>query len=313
FKKVSKAQQFEEDDFVEDSFEDDVDAAQEFTPSSSTSSSSSPHSSDRATRYAKFLAVAQKTLRQPDHHLATHIPSQRILVNLAQQSSVEDLPETLDVLAKWRARGLGPVGEKATTFLLKRLAQRAEEDGGVKAVEVISDRTKYGVDVPEDLKALYPLFQRLSRPQTAPEPAAAVTEPAEGEETAAAAPSETPSSSPAPASSSNVDLIFSLYNTALLHHPTSASRDPLLLLSTLTAAARAGKLSSPRVSALVSATQKTGEDALVEQTRQMGKKGRDLVRMRSRVVAQKMREEKHLEVEWFAHLAESLHGVAAAK
>ncbi|GAA5831978.1 hypothetical protein JCM11251_002770 [Rhodosporidiobolus azoricus] len=308
-KKGGKKQAEAFDEFEEDNFEDDVDAELEASAATPIKTGAS-----RSERFDKYRAVVQKTLATPDHTLKTTIPSQRELANLVAQASVEELPEALELLARWRAKGLAPLSDKTVTLLAQRLAQVVEEDGGVKGVEVFADRTTYGVDLPSDLKGLYPLFAKLSRPQSAarsPAPAAEAAEPVEAAEEAT--PSETPSPAAGSSSSSPSSLSFvsKLYDTALLHQPTQTSTDALILLTTLSAFSRAGDFSSPLATQLVSQIQKTGEEALVQQARDVGRKWRYIVRMRSRVVAEAMREKAHPEVEWFSHLAESLHGVAA--
>ncbi|GAA5886320.1 hypothetical protein JCM6882_001602 [Rhodosporidiobolus microsporus] len=303
-KKAGKQQAQEFEEFEEDNFEDDVDAELEASAGTPIQTGAS-----RSERFDKFRAVVQKTLAQPDHKLTTKVPSQRELANLFGQAAVDDLPEALELLARWRAKGLAPMSEKTVRLLAQRLSQVAELDGGAKGVEVFADRTTYGVDLPADLKGLYPLFAKLSRPQPAPSAAPAAAEPVEGSEEAAV---ETPAAeTPASSSPSASSLLFKLYDTAALHQSSATSSDALILLTTLSAAARSGDLSTPRAAALVAQIQKAGEDALVQQTKRIGGKWRDVVRMRSRVVAQAMREQGHDEVEWFSHLAESIHGVAA--
>ncbi|GAA6040847.1 hypothetical protein JCM8097_007745 [Rhodosporidiobolus ruineniae] len=297
-KKASKkaAASFE-DEFEEDLIEDDGIEdlpSQEATPSA-------PAGSRRAERYAAALAAVQSTLRQSDHTLATQPPSQRQLLQLLQQASAgAELDQALQLVQRWRARGLDALKEKTVVALARQLNKTVEADGGKTAVEVFADRTRYGADVPRDLKSLYGLFSKLSRPE--PEPAAAI----QGAEDAAE------STAPSSSASSSADLIYSLYNTALLHRPLQVAHDPLVLLTTLSALARAGKLSSSRSEEVIARIQKTGEEVLVQRTREaLGSKARDVVRMRSRVVALKMKEEGHAEEDFFSHLAESIHGVAA--
>lgn len=221
-------------------------------------------------------------------------------------------------MAKWRTRGLEPLSPKNVALLARRLGDAAKEDGGAQGVEVLTNRTKFGVDLPTDLAPLYPLFASLSGPQPSSStsssaiPVEGATEPAEAAEQEALTSADSPSSSVPSASPSAVDRAFNLYSTVLLHQP-SASSNVVLLLSTLAAAARAGEVSRPRVAELISAAQAAGEDALVQQTQTLPRKWRDLVRMRSRAVALALREKEGEESEFFAHLFERLQLAEAQK
>ncbi|GAA5968448.1 hypothetical protein JCM11641_007641 [Rhodosporidiobolus odoratus] len=285
-KKQSKNQAVQDfaEEFEEDEFDDD-----EVPPPSSNPSSTA---NTRSERYDTYLAAVRSTLKQSQHYHKTHHPSQREIIRLVQQSSTETLPEVLEVVAKWRARGLQPISAKTAAVLARRLGEAAEQDGGKTGVEVLANRTKYGVDIPEDLQPLYGLLAKISRPQALE----AVTEaPVVEESEEGAAPSG--DSSVSSSSPSTADLAYSLYTTALLHQPRAATSDSLVLLATLSALARNGELSSARASELVSVIQKEGEDAIVDHATKLPRKWKDVARMRSRVIAQEMRNEKYAEDE----------------
>ncbi|GAA5935202.1 hypothetical protein JCM10213_000676 [Rhodosporidiobolus nylandii] len=295
-KKASKkaaAQEFE-DEFEVEEFEDDGEVAP--SPSAAVEAGST-----RAERFQRFLFAANNTVSLPTHQLRSKAPSQREIHNVLIQSSPEDLPAALEVIAKWRARGLQPMSEKTVALLARKLAAAAELDGGKTGVDVFTDRTRYGADVPADLSGLYGLFAKLSKPQVAAEAPAAVEPAAEGAEEAVESTPSSSSSSPSAA-----DLAYSLYSTSLLHRPAETASNALVLLSTLAALARAGEVSSSRSAQLISQVQAAGEDALVAQAQALPRRWKDIVRMRSKAVADEMRTKEHAEVEWFAHLAESL-------
>lgn len=304
FKKAHKQVQEEfDDDFAEDEFDD----IEEDLPSSSPSPSGSSGAQSREARYAQAVTDVQAALRRASRHDGrSRTPSPKVLDHLVRTSTPSQLPEVLALVAKWRAANLPAVPDHVAALLVTRLV---EADDGQAAVEVLLNRDLYGVDVPEDLKALYPVFAKVSHPQAAA--AAAEETPAEGD-AAVEAPTAQAQGQGAYRflSSKPADLAFALQGLATHYAPASAPSDALVGLSTLAAALRTGERSSPRVDALVQRVVKLGEDELVRQAREMPRRWRDIVRMRARVVAEVMRDEGHAEVEWFAHLAESLHAVA---
>ncbi|GAA6009702.1 hypothetical protein JCM10207_004161 [Rhodosporidiobolus poonsookiae] len=295
-KKPSKAAADLADEFEEDNFEDDVDFVE------ASPSPSAPTGASRQQHFEAALSAVNATLARSSHYLKAHAPSQRHLVNLLAQTDAAQLPVALDALARWRKRGLVTLSGDTVALLAKRLSE-SDAVEAKEAVEVLVDRTTYGVDLPAELEAVHPLFTTLSRPQTVAEPAAPAAV-AEGEEAPAAVEA---AASPSP---SAANLLYSLYTTARLHRPSETATDPVILLTTLSAFARTSTLSSPRGAELVRAVQAAGEDALVDRVRALGKRAKETVRMRSRVVALAMRDQGHQETEWFAHFAESVHSVA---
>ncbi|GAA5911280.1 hypothetical protein JCM8208_004317 [Rhodotorula glutinis] len=300
-KKASKQVQEEfDDEFVEEEFDD-------FEEDSPSASSPASETKDRGAQYAQALGNVQQALRRAKKHDGrSYLPSPSLVDHLVRTAEPSQLPEVLSLIAKWRAASLPALPNSIATLLVTRLV-KLDVDQGQAAVEVLLNRDLFGVDVPVDLKALYPVFAKVSRPQAA---AAAAGEGAEASDApapvvAAAAPGAYQFLSSSPA-----DVAFALHGLAAQHAPASAPYDALVGLSTLAAALRSGERSSPRVDELVKRVVAVGEDELVQQARGMSRRWRDIVRMRARVVAEAMREEGHGEVEWFAHLAESLHAVA---
>ncbi|BGP51043.1 hypothetical protein JCM10450v2_006969 [Rhodotorula kratochvilovae] len=284
YKKAHKHAQPEfEEEFIEDEFDDLEEVA------SSSAPAPGAQGQTRAARFAQAQADVQAALKRAKQHGGrSHLPSTRLLNHLVRTSEPAQLPEVLRLVAKWRAASLPALGDETAALLLRRLAQ-LEADDGHAAVEVLANRDLYGVDVPADLKALYPVFSKLSRPPTTVEGEPATE--AEADPAAATGAYRILSSNPA-------DLAFVLHDLAAQHAPASAATDAVVLLSTLAAAVRAGELSTPRVGALVAEVQAAGEEALVRQAQsELGAKWRDIVRMRARVVAEKMREGAHAEVE----------------
>ncbi|GAA6049907.1 hypothetical protein JCM3770_007044 [Rhodotorula araucariae] len=288
-----------EEEFVEDEFDD-----LEEVPSASTASTGA-ETLTRGARFAEAQAEVQAALKRAKQHGGrSHLPSPRLLNQLVRTSEPAQLADVLRLVAKWRAANLPAPGGETAALLVRRLAQ-LETDDGHAAVELLANRDLYGVDVPADLKALYSLFAKLSRPQSAAAEATEANAEAEADPAAATGAYRILSTNP-------VDLAFVLHGLAVQYAPGAAATDAVILLSTLAAAARTGELASARVGALVAQVQAAGEEALVRQAAAgaLGARWRDIVRMRARVVAEKMREAGHPEVEWFAHLAESLHALA---
>ena len=302
-KKASKQAQEEfDDEFVEEEFDD----FEEDVGSSPSASAPADQTKSRSALYAQALGNVQQALRRAKKHDGrSHLPSPSLVDHLVRAAEPSQLPEVLSFVAKWRSATLPALSTSTAALLVKRLVQ-LEADQGQAAVEVLLNRDLFGVDVPADLEALYPVFAKVSRPQAA----------------AAAEGADAPADAPAPVvaaaspgayrfeSRSPADVAFALHGLATQNAPTSAPHDALVGLSTLAAALRSGERSSPRVDDLVRRVVAVGEDELVRQARAMSRRWRDIVRMRARVVAEAMREEQHGEVEWFAHLAESLHAAA---
>lgn len=297
FKKASKQVQEEfDDEFVEEEFDD----FEEDVGSSPSASAPADQTKSRGALYAQALGNVQQALRRAKKHDGrSHLPSPSLVDHLVRAAEPSQLPEVLSLVAKWRSATLPALSASTAALLVKRLVQ-LEADQGQAAVEVLLNRDLFGVDVPADLEALYPVFAKVSRPQ-----AAAAAEGAKAAVVAAASPGAYRFESRSPA-----DVAFALHGLATQNAPTSAPHDALVSLSTLAAALRSGERSSPRVDDLVRRVVAVGEDELVRQARAMSRRWRDIVRMRARVVAEAMREEQHGEVEWFAHLAESLHAAA---
>ncbi|GAA5836947.1 hypothetical protein JCM9279_007712 [Rhodotorula babjevae] len=302
FKKASKQVQEEfDDEFVEEEFDDFEDDA----ASSPSASAPADQTKSRGALYAQALGSVQQALRRAKKHDGrSHLPSPSLVDHLVRAAEPSQLPEVLSLVAKWRAATLPALSSSTAALLVKRLVQ-LDADQGQAAVEVLLNRDLFGVDVPADLEALYPVFAKVSRPQAAAAEGAEAPADAPAPVVAAASPSAYRFESRSPA-----DVAFALHGLATQHAPTSAPHDALVGLSTLAAALRSGERSSARVDDLVRRVVAVGEDELVRQARGLSRRWRDIVRMRARVVAEAMREEQHGEVEWFAHLAESLHAAA---
>ncbi|GAA5921140.1 hypothetical protein JCM3775_004107 [Rhodotorula graminis] len=302
FKKASKQVQEEfDDEFVEEEFDD----FEEDLASSPAASSPAGQTKDRSTLYAQAVGNVQQALRRAKKHDGrSFLPSTSLVDHLVRAAEPSQLPEVLSLVAKWRAASLPALPDSISALVVKRLV-KLDADEGQAAVEVLLNRDQFGLDVPTDLAALYPVFAKISRPQAA----AAAAEGAEASD-AAAPVAVAASGAYRFLSSSPADVAFALHGLARQNLPASAPNDALVGLSTLAAALRSGERSSARVDELVKRVVAVGEDELVRQARGMSRRWRDIVRMRARVVAEAMREEGHGEVEWFAHLAESLHAVA---
>ncbi|GAA5959175.1 hypothetical protein JCM21900_001416 [Sporobolomyces salmonicolor] len=288
-KKHAKQRQ---DDFEEEFEEDVIDDVDEPAPSSPLASGTAG-SGTRAAKYAEKLSPVEEVLSLPAFRLAAQRPSIRLLAAVLYSSSPADLPQTLEVVAKWRHKGLPVLNPRAVHVLVKRLSELPNEESA-KAIEVLADRTKYGVEIVH-VRLLYPLFAKFSKPFPVIGAAAA-----EGEDAA-------PASEDAAALTQQANLCFDLLTLARKHTPTTTASDPFALLTTLAAALKAGEWDTPRVSELVAQVQRVGEEGLVQRAQEdFGKAKRTIVRFRAMRIAELMREKRHGELEWFAHLAETL-------
>ncbi|GAA5995537.1 uncharacterized protein JCM10292_005237 [Rhodotorula paludigena] len=299
YKKAAKAVQQDEfaEDFEEDTFDDDFDEVAPPAPSPAEAAGSG-----RAERYAQAFAEIERHL-QLSQSLAGKVPprSPRLVLRLVRSAEPAQLPDVLRLIAQWRSHGCTALTPETVELLVKRLAQ-LEDDNGRAAVEVLSNRTQYGVELPDRMSALYPLFAKISKPQAA----AAAEAGADAVVEEAVAPKK---GAYRPLSANPSDLAFVLFGLAELYLPAAARFDALALLATLSAALRGGELDSARVKALVAQVQQLGEDAIVEQAhggQKLSKRWSEIVRMRAHSIAVAMQEKAHPEVEWFSHLAETL-------
>ncbi|GAA6020850.1 hypothetical protein JCM8202_005467 [Rhodotorula sphaerocarpa] len=297
------AQAFEEeDDFVEDEFEDDVDAVVEDL-TAHAAQRGAQGADKRAAIYEQALAAALKAVNAPARQLRYRPAPESTVAALVQAAGPQDLPRVVEVLQQWRQKDLPAPKGPTVQHLLKRFA---ESDRPQDAVDLLAARDRFRLNLPSNLSATYPLFHALSRPTpVVAAEAAAVTDAAEP-----AAPADSPATSPiAPPSS---EAAFVLYDLLRLYHPEAAAGDSFVLLTTLAAALRNGEANTARVQAVLSQLQALGEDRVVEQVRSgLSKRWQATMRMRARAIAYAMRDLDHAEFEWFAHLSETLQKVTA--
>ncbi|GAA5879430.1 hypothetical protein JCM1840_007036 [Sporobolomyces johnsonii] len=292
-KQAKQRQDAFEEEFEEDVIDDVDEPAPSLSPSGPAGSGTRGDHRPRAEKYAEELSRVENILAQPTFSLASHRPSIRLLTRLIWYTSPATLSQTLEIVAKWRHKGLPVLNEAAVTALINRLSELPNEERA-KAVEVLADRTKYNIDITH-VRFLHSLFAKFSQP--VPVVAAAV---AEGADAASA-------SDDAAAFTQQANLCFDLLALARQHTPTTVATDPLALLTTLSAAFKAGEWDTPRVNELVAQVQRIGEAGLVQKMQKdMGKAKRTIVRYRAMRIATLMREKGHGELEWFAHLAETL-------
>ncbi|GAA5992203.1 hypothetical protein JCM10908_001818 [Rhodotorula pacifica] len=303
FKKAGKsAQAIEEDEFVEDEFEDDVDSVAEQL--SEAPRRGLAGQDRRAAIYEQALSDALKAVAKPKHELKRRPAPEAILASLVHSAGPQDLPRVTEVLQHWRQKDLPAPKEATIQHLLKRFSESERPQDGVA---LLAQRDKYRMDVPANLKATYPLFHALSRSAAAPSIAAAAVAEDGAEPSAEAEATTTPSS---PATPPPSDSAFVLYNLLELYNPGAVSSDSFILLTTLASALRNGESSTARVQTLLSQLQALGEEQIVQQVqRDLAKKWQATMRMRARAIAFAMRDLDHAEFEWFAHLAETLQKV----
>ena len=311
-KKAGRSQHaVEEDEFVEDEFEDDVDSVAEQLGEEAAPRRGVDGQDRRAALYEQALGDALAVVAKPKHELKHRPAREAILASLVHAAAPQDLPRVVEVLQQWRLKDLPAPKDATIQHLLKRFSESERPEEGV---QLLAQRDKYHMDVPANIRATYPLFHALSRP-VATVSSAAETSAVDSETGAAAA-----AAAPVPAAETVVppsDAALVLYDLVQLYHPGAVSSDPFVLLTTLASALRHGDSSSSttkHVQSLVSQLQALGEDQIVQQVQQeLPQKWQATMRMRARAIAFAMRDLDHAEFEWFAHLAETLQKVTTRR
>lgn len=310
-RKAGKSQHaVEEDEFVEDEFEDDVDSVAEQLGEEVAPRRGVDGQDRRAALYEQALADALAVVAKPKHELKHRPAREAILASLVHAAAPQDLPRIVQVLQQWRLKDLPAPKDSTIQHLLKRFSESERPEEGV---QLLAQRDKYHMDVPANISATYPLFHALSRP-VAKVSTAAETSAVDSE---AGAPAD---AAPVPAAETVVpssDAALVLYDLVQLYHPGAASSDSFVLLTTLASALRHGDSSSStteHVQSLVSQLQALGEDRIVQQVQQeLPQRWQATMRMRARAIAFAMRDLDHAEFEWFAHLAETLQKVTTRR
>ena len=300
-KKAGRSQHaVEEDEFVEDEFEDDVDSVAEQLGEEAAPRRGVDGQDRRAALYEQALGDALAVVAKPKHELKHRPAREAILASLVHAAAPQDLPRVVEVLQQWRLKDLPAPKDATIQHLLKRFSESERPEEGV---QLLAQRDKYHMDVPANLRATYPLFHALSRP-VATVSSAAETSAVDSETGAAAA----AAAAPVPAAETVVppsDAALVLYDLVQLYHPGAVSSDSFVLLTTLASALRHGDSSSStteHVQSLVSQLQALGEDRIVQQVQQeLPHTWQATMRMRSRAIAFAMRDLDHAEFEWFAH------------
>ncbi|GAA5948440.1 hypothetical protein JCM3765_001420 [Sporobolomyces pararoseus] len=283
FKKSSKQQAVEfEEEFQEDEF-DDIDATLE---QSESTQSSSLGGGGKEQRYSASLAQVERVNSQPLFRLASNQPSSSLITSLLTHSTTETLHKTLESIEQWRKKRLPLLSERAVNILIKRLSQQHDQvggDGQDLVLKVLGDRSKYGVEI-SDIKQLYPLFQKFSKPHLFVE--------------------STNSGSPS-------SICNDLLTLSRQHTPSTTSTDSFAHLCVLSSILSGFKTppTSPQIEFLINHLQNLGEDFILQDLNQkLSKKEKLVMRFRAMRVTEELRKRQVLEdsTEWFAHLTERL-------
>ncbi|KAK4052840.1 hypothetical protein OIV83_002127 [Microbotryomycetes sp. JL201] len=160
-------------EFEQDSFDDTVvdeqhDAAHQQTMYSSSSSSGDGASRDalgvsllsRQERFARYYSVLDAALARQYSDFKSNLPSWSLLANLVKTTGPNDVDRLLDVLERWRRKGL-PVNRDTSDLLLRKLSKM--QDKWPQLVDVLSNGTKFGLQG-LDPRALDKAFVRLTEP-----------------------------------------------------------------------------------------------------------------------------------------------------
>ncbi|GAA6023457.1 hypothetical protein JCM11491_000581 [Sporobolomyces phaffii] len=277
FKKHA-SKRFEEDEgeFEED-FIDDVDLA----PADSPLGGGGSATGTREQRHAEALARVQRITGLARYRLAAAPPSPSLLTALLTHSTAATLGDTLASIEQWRNKSLPLLAPAAVRVLVQRLAQ-LDGPAALESAAVLADRAKYGVEV-DDVKTLYPLFARLSRPT-------------------AVAPDVDPRLERQTAT------LVDLLTLARQHAPASTAADAFAHVATLASALQSSRTpTTPGIERLVAHVEQLGEDFILQEAaNRLSKRERLVLRFRAMRVTDELRKKQHAEVEWFAHLTERL-------
>ncbi|GAA5912066.1 uncharacterized protein JCM6883_007098 [Sporobolomyces salmoneus] len=276
-------EEFEDEEFQEDEFDDlDSSPSNDSTPVQQTGLG-------RDQRHADTLSRVQQVVSLPLFRLASSTPSTSLLTALLTRSSPETLPITLETIKEWRKKRLPLLSDRGVELLVKRLSKLEGPEGGEgqRVIRVLADRKNYGVEI-NDIRSLYPLFIKFSKPT---------------------------SSSESSSLESDASTCFDLLTLASQHTPSTVATDSFAHLSTLAVALTSSRLSkspiSPKIDQLISHLMALGEDYILQQVTNGsvgGKREREIMRFRAMRVTEelRLRQVKEDEEEWFAHLTERL-------
>ncbi|BGP34782.1 hypothetical protein JCM10296v2_006604 [Rhodotorula toruloides] len=271
----------EDDQFVEDEFEDELDGSVGEEPGEA----GKPTKDAKEVKYGDAQRQLQRAFRLKGRELRASPPSTRILENLANNAEPHQYTQVQDAIRKWHERNF----LKPNSRLPEVVASRFGRGGAaVKAVDMLANRNIYRMDAPS-LNNLYPVFRGLARAQ----PNASET-PAQAGFDSAASPAEI------------VNAAFTLHTLTLVYHP-EANKNPLVDAFVLATALKNGEADSPRVKAMIQRIVERHERLTVAYTEnKLPRKWAAALADQMRDIAVALVERKHADCEFFAHLAERL-------
>ncbi|BGO94929.1 hypothetical protein NBRC10512_000605 [Rhodotorula toruloides] len=282
-KKAKKAETLpaEDEEFVEDEFEDELDGSVGEEPGEAGKATKDTKES----KYGEAQRQLRRALRLKGRNLRASPPSTRILENLANNAEPHQFTQVQDAIRKWHERNF----LKPNSRLPEVVASRFGRGGAaVKAVDMLANRNIYRMDAPSLLN-LYPVFRGLSRAQ----PNASET-PAPAGFDSAASPTEI------------VDAAFTLHTLTLVYHP-EANNNPLIDAFVLATALKNGETDSPRVQAMIKRLAVRHEGPIVAYAEhKLPHKWVAVLVTQMRDIAVALVERKDANAEFFAHLAERL-------
>lgn len=271
----------EDEEFVEDEFDDELDGSLGEEPGESGKTSRE----SKAMKYGAAQRQLRRALRLKPREVRGSPPSARILENLANNAEPHQFQQVQDAVKRWHEHNL----QKPNSRLPEIIASRFARGGAaVKAAEILANRDVYRMDAPS-LSNLYSVFRGLAKAQAGASEGAA------------------PAGPDAAASAADiVKAAFILRTVARVYHP-EASADPLVDTFVLAAAVKNGETDSERVQALIRRAISRGEEPTIAYAADTvpHKWARAFVD-ETRAIAVALVEQKHADVEFFAHLAERL-------
>lgn len=244
------------EEFEEDVIEEDI---EEDIPTSSSPASATLDPAEQVlAKYQSFHRDLTTSYGLSNFALRSFLPSPKLIKGLIDTTQPEQLDETLEMVAKWRGKGL-PLSQNATKSLVARCVKYRRPS---TMVDVFSNKTKYGVEI-SDIRQVDMLFNALCHP------AREAVEVAEG------------------GKHPHVEEIYTLLALTRLYVPESTP-DAAGEIAALSLSVRMGEVESERVKTLVKNLKGMGSEGLVEFINSLSGKRRDWVPRRVATIAEEL-------------------------
>ncbi|KAM0786949.1 hypothetical protein ACM66B_002369 [Microbotryomycetes sp. NB124-2] len=288
----------QDDEFEEDSFDDTVTDEQYDLGNNASYADGSSRDAlgvsllSRQERFARYYAVLDAALDKQHADFKSNIPSLSLLDNLVKTTGTNDVDRLLDIVARWRRKGL-PVRQSTSDLLLRKLSKMGEERLP-QLIEVLSNGTKFGLQS-IDARALDKAFIQLTAGQPAEQDRASTTE----------AEDQSPAQESDAGLQARVESANQLVQLERFYlDSTSAPRDPfgpLLALAptlTLTNSSSTSQLES-NVKTLLDDVKSHGANGLAKFISTLTPSSRQIVRQRLETIVEELIKANSADARWF--------------